>query len=88
MAKDIQSERSPGPRSRWAVTLFATAWIGIFGGMGLVMGACGKDDDDISIDRSQRTDYDPSWHTIKVTTPEGDTLTCVVSDFREGVWCK
>lgn len=84
--------RSPGPRSRWATAAFAITLIGTFGTFGFVLAACGDDDyetDQQEVDDGQgRYEYDQTWHVIKVQSSEGATYECVVSDFKEGVWCK
>lgn len=89
MAQEIATERTPGvsPR-RTAAGIFAFLFTcGIFAG---VITACG-DDDDYSPDPvdvgDARYNYDSSWHTIQIADKDGTMITCVVSDFKEGVWC-
>lgn len=57
----------------------------------LVFTACG-DDDDYSPDPvdvgDARYNYDSSWHTVTIIDNEGTAHTCIVSDFKEGIWCE
>lgn len=91
MADEIATERSPARKGWWAGAVLIITWLGAFGAIGFLASSCGEDTDlgpTRVTDGDGRYDYDGAWHEIKVTGSDGTTHSCVVNNFKEGVWCK
>lgn len=50
-----------------------------------ILAGCG---DEYETDYNTNTTDQEGWHPTYIPLRDGSTLTCIVNDFKEGVWCK